>query len=321
MSKKCEPLLISIIIPTRNRCICVEKLLKSISAQEADPNLWEVIVIDNGSTDNTQKVCENCGKRIKNFKYIYDDRPGLHIGRNRGMVESSGEVIAYLDDDVILFHEWLKTAIEVFNDKDTMAANGCAIPGNLRSLPDYVRREKIRINGFEVIQSISCFWERNISEEMRNSRLQVPYLLFGCNVLYRREILEKCKGFHPDGMPWDMIAYRGDGETPVAVCLQNIGAKIIYNSQLSVYHMIDKKRLTRESIRKNHYRTGVSEMYTALRNEERGVKSIKNGLKEVLNGIVDIDINKEKIDGEIFLLFHYIFRKEIRDWVHKEDYL
>ena len=66
---------LSIVIPTKNRADLLRKVLESIERQPADQNDFEVIVIDNGSTDETKDVAKEYQRKIKNCRYIYDARP------------------------------------------------------------------------------------------------------------------------------------------------------------------------------------------------------------------------------------------------------
>lgn len=112
--------ILSIVIPTKNREDLLRKALESIEKQPANQDIFEVIIIDNGSTDGTRDVAKTYKRKIKNFRYFYDARPGLHVGRNRGLLESEGELVGYLDDDVILFPNWINTVLEAFEDQELM---------------------------------------------------------------------------------------------------------------------------------------------------------------------------------------------------------
>ena len=81
-----DKIALSIVIPTKNRAKLLRTVLESIERQPADQREFEVIVVDNGSTDETKMVAEEFGERIRNYRYFYDARPGLHVGRNRGLL-------------------------------------------------------------------------------------------------------------------------------------------------------------------------------------------------------------------------------------------
>lgn len=311
---------LSIVVPTKNRSDKLANLFESIKKQQADPRCWELIVIDNGSTDNTRYICEKWKNDIDNFKYVYDEGPGLHVGRNRGIQESEGSVIAYLDDDIVLFPNWIQTGIDAFGDPKLMAANGSVIPGDFELISDDLWKYKRRINGFEVLVPISCFWERGITEKSNTIRPQRPELLFGGNCFYRKNLLEECKGFHPDGMPNELIMLRGDGEAHVGNYLRETHAKIMYFSQLSAYHMVDILRVSTKTIKRIQYRNGISLMYSFLRSGRNYQDSAKRGKKLLEDKIYDVDFDKDELKGAASLYINYLLNPSIRKWVHKENY-
>lgn len=94
---------ISVIIPTWNRKAVIERALRSIYSQSRPAD--EVIVIDDGSTDNTQAIIK---EKFPQAHYIYQENSGVSAARNRGILEANGEWIAFLDSD----DEWLPTKLE-----------------------------------------------------------------------------------------------------------------------------------------------------------------------------------------------------------------
>lgn len=95
---------ISVVIPTYNRCRLIERAIRSVLAQTYK-NV-EIIVVDDGSTDDTEEVV----KRIESDALIYikQDNAGACVARNRGIEEASGELIAFLDSD----DEWFPEKLE-----------------------------------------------------------------------------------------------------------------------------------------------------------------------------------------------------------------
>jgi len=110
---------ISIIIPTFNRRNFIVDAVKSILIQDID-NL-EIIVVDDGSTDGTQIALEPYMKAIR---YIYQDNQGVSAARNKGVRESSGELLAFLDSDDLWLPEKLKTQIDKVCFEDIMSFEG-----------------------------------------------------------------------------------------------------------------------------------------------------------------------------------------------------
>jgi glucosyl-dolichyl phosphate glucuronosyltransferase len=98
--------MISVIIPTRNRAELLRAALLSLSLQTLPPEDFEVLVVDNGSTDHTKKVV-NGFNGLMHLRYFFDPTPGLHVGRHRGLREASGEILVYGDDDIEALPTWL----------------------------------------------------------------------------------------------------------------------------------------------------------------------------------------------------------------------
>ena len=94
---------ISVIIPTFNRILSVERAIISVNKQTLPPQ--EIIVIDNGSTDGTSNYLK---KKFPNLKIVYETKKGVSSARNRGIIEAKSFWIAFLDSD----DEWLPKKLE-----------------------------------------------------------------------------------------------------------------------------------------------------------------------------------------------------------------
>ena len=87
---------VSVIIPTYNRAHYLGEAIESILNQDIRDCRIEIIVVDDGSTDNTKEVLEKFGNSIR---YIYQDNRGAGPARNRGIDEATGEWVSFLDSD------------------------------------------------------------------------------------------------------------------------------------------------------------------------------------------------------------------------------
>lgn len=119
INEQFEPGLFSVIIPTYNRAATIAKALDSVRAQSYRP--IEVIIVDDGSTDNTQDVV-NCWKQQHEqndcftIGYYYQENAGPSAARNRGLLESQGEYIQFLDSDDKLHPQRLETLAMTFQE-------------------------------------------------------------------------------------------------------------------------------------------------------------------------------------------------------------
>lgn len=252
---------LSVIIPTRNRAKYLKDALDSITKQTYPAHLFEVIVSDNGSTDNTKQIVESFNQNIMNLLYYYDPTPGLHVGRHLGMRMAHSDILAYADDDIEAFPTWLETIAENFKNPEVVLVGGKNLP-KFESVPP---------------QWIQKLWEKDNDDnrylgylsiiDLGNARKEInPSHVFGCNFSVRKSILLEAGGFHPDAMPEDMIRFRGDGESHISRFIEKKRYKTVYHPKASVYHNVPKERLTEKYFCKRAYRQGISDSYSCLRN-------------------------------------------------------
>src|SRR6266700_2101384 len=90
---------LSLAICTYNRAALLQRALRSVAQQTIGRSDVELIVIDNGSTDETAKVVAAHQKENGSLRYFVEPKPGIAHARNRALAEASGEYLAFLDDD------------------------------------------------------------------------------------------------------------------------------------------------------------------------------------------------------------------------------
>src|SRR5215472_12967431 len=101
---------VTVVVCTYNRCRDLAVALESIAASEMPSSVWwEVLVVDNNSTDETRDVVHAfCERNADRFRYIFEPKQGLSHARNAGIANSYGEVLAFTDDDVTVSPAWLR---------------------------------------------------------------------------------------------------------------------------------------------------------------------------------------------------------------------
>lgn len=317
---------IAVIVPTRNRAKDLEKFFCSLINQSLEQEKYELIIIDNGSTDDTKKVCEKWEGAIKNFRYIYDENPGLHIGRNIGYQKSSSDLIVFADDDIEATPTWLEAICNGFNKhEDVVLIGGSDIPRFEEEPPQWVEELWHNLSDKDnerILVDYSCIMLGEKEKEIS------PYYVFGCNFAIRKWVLNRTHGFHPDGMPDELLCYRGDGESFVSNYIIQNGLKTLFIPEASVYHTVSKQRMSFQYISKIAYRNGISTAFSLLR--EGKVIGLKGEIwkKKFRRYIVkrrlrDIELIKEneQIKGMEFLLMNYRKSKKVQEWIQRSDYL
>ncbi len=155
---------ISVVIPAYNEERRIAYCLKSVFNQTVKP--FEVIVVDNNSTDKTAEIAREAGAKV-----IKEVRQGATFARNRGFDEAAGEVIARTDADTIVPRNWIETFNKHFEEDEKLdAISGPAIFG---------------INMFTPLLKIIVF--------ETNKRIFGHYGLFGPNLAIRKSAWERVK--------------------------------------------------------------------------------------------------------------------------------
>jgi glycosyltransferase involved in cell wall biosynthesis len=105
---------VSVIVPTFNRASRLDTLLDDLSHQDADGHTFEVIVVDNGSVDDTARVVHEWSARDPRIHYLLERRPGASCARNAGIAAAAAPILAFIDDDVRPARDWVASVCRTF---------------------------------------------------------------------------------------------------------------------------------------------------------------------------------------------------------------
>ena len=121
---------ITIVVCTYNRSQQLLSCLESIAGSTLPSGMeWEVIVIDNNSTDQTRRVVgQVCRRYPGRFRYVFEREQGLSRARNRGIREAQGNIIVFTDDDVTVEATWLATLTNALHREHWIGAGGRVVP-------------------------------------------------------------------------------------------------------------------------------------------------------------------------------------------------
>lgn len=235
-------ILISVVVCTHNRADLLPYALQTLGEQALDSNEYEVIVVDNNSTDDTREVVEKFAHNVPNLRYCLETKTGLSHARNRGWNEARGEYVAYTDDDCKLPRQWLSVAKEIIEQKSPAILGG----------PYFAFYDSPKPHWFK-----DSYRSRSFGDEARF--LEKNEGLAGNNIIIRRALLKKFGGFAADlGMNGKQIAYGEETElqTRMLNAMPELG--IFYHPRLYVYHLVRAERmkiswLVREFFAKGRY--------------------------------------------------------------------
>ena len=115
-----EPALqVSVIIPTYNASDSLQECLKALKKQDFPRNQYEIIVIDDGSTDSTPSITNNF-----NVRYYYQENKGPAAARNKGVEMAGGNIILFTDADCIPDINWIKEMLSPFQSSEIVGVKG-----------------------------------------------------------------------------------------------------------------------------------------------------------------------------------------------------
>ena len=117
---------LSIVISTYNNANSLVRTIDSVAKQDADRSLWECVVVNNASTDDTKSRVEELIKKYDNInlRLVYEPQQGLSYARNKGIAESKGNFIAFIDDDETINSGFVSAYIDLFLNHSAFAAAG-----------------------------------------------------------------------------------------------------------------------------------------------------------------------------------------------------
>ncbi len=278
---------ISAIICTHNRDRYLGAAIDSLLAQDWPD--FEVIVVDNASTDSTRTLVE---ARLTDprLKYIYESTLGLSTARNRGFLESSGDIIAYLDDDAVAEPYWLRQLIMAYQTQERLAIAG----GRVTLLWPEAQPQPRWISE----AMLSCLGAYDLGPEVIN--IEQPSLTpRGLNYSLRRSFLEAVGGFDAQfgRVGNNLLSNEELVMTELALAK---GWQVQYLPAALVAHNVALERIQRHWFLRRSWWQGVSECYRdqlagrSLRTQvgaagERLVRGLYKAVKSIAQPAVCFD--------------------------------
>ncbi|MBI5789509.1 MAG: glycosyltransferase [Candidatus Schekmanbacteria bacterium] len=241
---------ISVIICTYNGAKRIVQTLESLYKQKLSCAEFEIIIIDNGSTDNTAQV-------IHDFKvdhpaltlfYHYEKQSGKSYALNKGLQESRGEILAFIDDDVIADGNWLFAIKKAFATTGAACLGGKVIPLWDNSCPEWLSgKASIFIPSFDWGDEIKSF---------------TPPANFPCgtNMAFKRELVENI-GLFDVNLGHVNRKLIGSEETDYCLRIFAGGGLLIYYPKAIIYHPLNERHVSKAYLRSRSFTQGTASAY------------------------------------------------------------
>lgn len=245
------PCLITAIICTHNRADYLSRALDSLVCQSLPLDQYEILVVDNASTDGTASLVREYQAKYPHLGYLREDNLGLSIARNRGWQAARADYVAFLDDDAAACHEWLETLLDVFQ---RITPTPGFIGGKVTldwetSRPEWLTDSMLSPLGY-------------LDYGERGRYLQDEYL-WGVNMAFPRDLLAKSGGFAVNlGRKGECLI--SNEETLLQDKLCAMGYQGYYQPEAMVAHLVHHSRLRKSWYRRRYFWQGYSDVLSLI---------------------------------------------------------
>ncbi len=244
--------IISVVICTHNRAEYLDKAIGSVLAQEMSPSEYELIVVDNNSTDTTFEVV-NHFSHAGNVRYVFEPVLGLCHARNTGWRSARGRYVAYLDDDTIASSGWLTAIREAFAGLPTPGVVGGRVD------PIWEGDRPVWLSD-DIAMSLAIM---NWSDAPKRITDVNREWLTGNNMAVPVTVLAEVGGFHPwlDRVGAQMLS---SGDIFLQKQIVKRGYPCLYYPAMAVRHHIPSSRLRKQWFVRRYYGQGLSDFVMQL---------------------------------------------------------
>lgn len=248
---------VSIVIPTYNGSSRIQAVINAILSQKnIDLKYFEIIVVDNNSTDNTATIVRQMALNNDNLKLISENQQGRIFALLSGMKAASNEIICNIDDDNLISENYLHNLLGLFASNDSLIACGG-------------RGEAI----FEEHSTVpNWFFDNSLSYAVGRPNISSGYIdkrvgwLYGAGFSYKKDSLEKLLNggfkFSLTGRSAGVLLSGEDTELLLALML--LGGDVYYDEKLVFKHYIPNIRLNKEYLIKLNFGFGLASPVVGL---------------------------------------------------------
>ncbi|MEW6053684.1 MAG: glycosyltransferase [Nitrospirota bacterium] len=228
----------TIAVCTRNRTGDLQQCIESLMRLPDDGQ--EILIVDNcPSSDDTYYLVQG----FSNIRYVREDRIGLNVARNRALREAKNEIVAFIDDDAVADHRWLRALLRNFADPLVMCVTGLTMPRELHTEAQEL---------FERYSPFGRGFRRTVFTKSNINPLAPGRVGAGANMALRTHIL-KLVGPFDEALDCGTPTHSG-GDTEIFSRILCHGYRIVYEPAALCWH---RHRRTMEELRRTLYGYGA----------------------------------------------------------------
>lgn len=240
---------IAVVVCTHNRADRLRPCLESLAAQRLDPARFEIVLVDDGSSDATPDIAAEFAARLGHLHAIRQPNAGLGAARERGWRATRAPIVAFLDDDAEAPPEWLEVAVDRFARNAAQPSPPAALGGPTRGRWEVARPEWL--------DDDLALWLTVWSPYADYRESATAHLFVGANMIFLRAALEQAGGFNPNlGRKGRALLSHEESELWSRIARR--GGVAAYDPQLWVWHFVPAERCRRRWFWRRIYWEGVS---------------------------------------------------------------
>lgn len=235
---------LTVAVCTFNREKHLKKCLETLVNQTLDNELYEVLIINNNSTDNTNKVAECYVETQPNFRLVQEKTYGLSTCRNKGWKKANGKYVAYIDDDAKANPDW---CLKILNAFKTVSPSPVAVGGEI--LPFYEKKPPFWFSDNLEIRS----WG-NVKKFLKPPKALNGFA--GSNMAFSKVILEANNGFSANrGMAGGKLRLGDEADLFHRIYQKN--SLFWYDPEIIVYHYVFQRKMRISYRMRRAFKSGV----------------------------------------------------------------
>ena len=250
---------VSVIVCTYNRAGVLFQCLNALANQSLGTTTYEVLVVDNNSTDETAAVAKQFCGRFPHFRYLFEARQGLASSRNAGLRQAAYDICAFTDDDAIVPPHWIDGLVQAFEvaPPGTVAVGGEIDPVWEAPRPAWLDDE--------LLKPLSA----RLGWSATPVTLKPDEWICEVNSAYLKAPLLKHGGFpeHLGRMGLNLLS----GENAVNILLAADGGTFYFDPDILVRHMISSDRATMAWFRRRMYWQGITTFLVQAYLKQNGI--------------------------------------------------
>ena len=268
---------VTVAIPTHNRAFYLNQTLDGLMLQDYENSQIEILVIDNNCTDNTKAVVEAYNNSKILVRYIKETRQGLDHARNCAVEASTGDIIIFGDDDILVNPNWVSTMTAAFladSENKIGAVGGEVIPVFPEGLPEWIKE-----------------WHAPLGFRKELGPLKPKDCPMGANLAFRKSVFASL-GLFSTALDRSAGNYFSGGDSEMIRRVRSAGLEVWFSPDGAVKHQMPASRTTYKYVSKHAFDSARSRVID--RSNQPGkmtyliTRLLANILKVILLGLVGI---------------------------------